>query len=367
MSAQLPSPVSIARPDLLNVDPYEHAAWDPALERMHANELPWRGSGDVSAAGLNRYPEPQSPPFVAQLASLYQQPAANVLVTRGSDEAIDLLTRAFCRAALDQILVCPPTFGMYAVAARIQGAGVVRVPLNREHGFEFNVAAVLTACTPTVKLVYVCSPNNPTGNLIPEATILRLADELVGRALVVVDEAYIEFAGVPSSSRALATHPWLVVLRTLSKAYGLAGARCGVVLAHADVVALLRRIVEPYNMTQLSVEAVLRALQPVARAITAERVAVICAERAELAAALVHSDGVVCVWPSAANFLLVEFTDPQQAFEQARAAGLLVRDVRRQPGLERALRITVGTPEQNQRLLAALCLPSRAGSIPKVT
>jgi histidinol-phosphate aminotransferase len=367
VSADLPSPASIARPDLLGVEPYEHAAWDPGLERLHANELPWRSSGDASAAGLNRYPEPQSPQFVAQLASLYQQPTANVLVTRGSDEAIDLLTRAFCRAGTDQVLVCPPTFGMYSVAARIQGAGVVRVPLDPAHGFEYNATAVLAACTPTVKLAYVCSPNNPTGNLIPEATILRLTSALVGRALLVVDEAYIEFAGVPSSSRQLAAHPWLVVLRTLSKAYGLAGARCGVVLAHADVVALLRRIVEPYNMTQLSVEAVLRALQPVARDITAERVALICAERAALAAALAHSDGVLRVWPSAANFLLVEFADPQQAFERTRAAGLLVRDLRRQPGLGRALRITVGTPEQNQRLIAALCLPARADSISKVT
>ncbi len=367
MSAAVPSPVSIARPDILAVEPYEHAAWDPTLERMHANELPWRGNGDASVAGLNRYPEPQPRELVAQLASLYEQPAAQVLVTRGSDEAIDLLTRAFCRAGTDQVVVCPPTFGMYAVCARIQGAGVVRVPLDQAHDFAFDVAAVLAACTPTVKLVYVCSPNNPTGNLIPEATILHLASQLAGRALLVVDEAYIEFADEPSCARQLATHPWLVVLRTLSKAYALAGARCGVVLAHADVVALLRRIVEPYNMAQLSVEAVLRALQPAARATTLERVALIRAERTALAAALAQSAGVSRVWPSAANFLLVEFTDPQQAFERACEAGLLVRDVRRQPGLDRALRITVGTPEQNQRLLAALCPQTRARPALKVT
>jgi histidinol-phosphate aminotransferase len=354
VSVAAPSPVSIARPDILSVDPYEHAAWNPALERLHANELPWRNSGDDSEAGLNRYPEPQPRTLVAQLAELYGQPAANVLVTRGSDEAIDLLTRAFCRAGLDQVLVCPPTFGMYSVAARVQGAGVVRVPLNQARGFEYDAAAVLAQCTPTVKLVYVCSPNNPTGNLIAEGTILKLASELAGRALLVVDEAYIEFAGVPSCARQLPTHPWLVVLRTLSKAYGLAGARCGVVLAHADVIALLRRIVEPYNLAQLSVEAVLRALQPAARASTRERVAVIQHERTRLAAALVHSEGVLRVWPSAANFLLVEFAAAQRAFDQACAAGLLVRDVRRQPGLDRALRLTVGTPEQNQRLIAAL-------------
>jgi histidinol-phosphate aminotransferase len=276
-------------------------------------------------------------------------------VTRGSDEAIDLLTRAYCRAGTDQVLVCPPTFGMYAVAARVQGAAVIRVPLRQERGFEFNLEAVLAACGATVKLVYVCSPNNPTGNLIPQAIILRLAEGLAGRALVVVDEAYIEFAQVPSSTRHLLTHPWLVVLRTLSKAYALAGARCGVVLAHPEVIALLRRIVEPYNLSQLSVEAVLRGLGPAARAATAERVALIIRERARLAEALRQSHAVLRVWPSDANFLLVEFDSPQQAFERACAAGLLVRDVRRQPGLGQALRITVGTPEQNQRLIRALC------------
>jgi histidinol-phosphate aminotransferase len=338
------------------VDAYEHAAWDPTLERLHANELPWRSSEDASEAGLNRYPEPQPRELVAQLARLYGQPASNVLVTRGSDEAIDLLTRAFCRAGTDQVLICPPTFGMYAVAARIQGADVVRVPLDAARGFHYDLPAVLAQCAPTVKLVYVCSPNNPTGNLIPEETIVRLTEALTGRALVVVDEAYIEFAGVPSCARLLPRHPWLVVLRTLSKAYGLAGARCGTVLAHADIIALLRRIVEPYNLAQLSVEAVLCALRSKNRAVTDERVALIQRERAVLTAALCRSSAVIRVWPSAANFLLVEFTSPQMAFERACAAGLLVRDVRRHPGLEHALRITVGTPEQNRRLISALCV-----------
>jgi len=356
LNAKPLSPIGIARPDILRVDAYDHAAWDPTLERLHANELPWRSSEDVSEAGLNRYPEPQPRDLVEQLARLYEQPASNVLVTRGSDEAIDLLTRAFCRAGVDQVLICPPTFGMYAVAARIQGAGVLRVPLDAARGFHYDLPAVLAKCAPTVKLVYVCSPNNPTGNLIPEETIVRLTEALTGRALVVVDEAYIEFAGVPSSARLLPRHPWLVVLRTLSKAYGLAGARCGTVLAHADVIALLRRIVEPYNLAQLSVEAVLRALRPKNRAITDERVALIQRERAVLTAALCRSSAVIRVWPSAANFLLVEFTSPQVAFDRACAAGLLVRDVRRHPDLARALRITVGTPEQNRRLISALCM-----------
>jgi histidinol-phosphate aminotransferase len=352
--AKLPSPLDLVRPDLLEVEAYEHAAWDPLLERLHANELPWRSGEDRSEAGLNRYPEPQPRALLEQLARLYDQPLANVLVTRGSDEAIDLLTRAFCRAGIDEILICPPTFGMYAVAARIQGAGVVRVPLDQHRGFHFDLDAVLARCTDTVKLVYVCTPNNPTGNLVPEHIILRLTEALAGRALVVVDEAYIEFAGVPSNARLLARHPWLVVLRTLSKAHGLAGARCGTLLADPEIVGLLRRIVEPYNLSQLSVEAVLRGLRAANRAMTGERVALLQRERSTVTAALCRSAAVIRVWPSAANFLLVEFTSPQEAFDHIAAAGLLVRDVRRQPGLARALRITIGTPEQNRRLLSAL-------------
>ena len=347
------SPLALARPDILELTAYEHAAWNPALERLHANESPWRGSGDASEAGLNRYPEPQSHALITALAQLYGVMPAQLLATRGGDEGIDLLNRAFCRAGVDGIAVCPPTFGMYAVAARIQGAEVVRVPLTAPD-FALDEAALLTAVTGNVKLVFLCSPNNPTGNALGEALVLRLARSLEGRAIVVVDEAYVEFAGLPSLARHVGAQRNLVVLRTLSKAHALAGARCGAVIADAEVVALLRRIVEPYNLTQLSIEAVLRALQPAALEETRARVAQIRAGREFLAAALAESPAVTRAWPSDANYLLVQFADPADAFERLCAAGLLVRDVRRQPGLECCLRITVGTPDQNRRLIDAL-------------
>ncbi len=349
------SPLALARPEIRELEPYSHAAWEPALERLHANELPWRSALDTTCAGLNRYPEPQPRALVEGLATLYGVTPAEVLVGRGSDEAIDLLTRAFCRAGEDSVLVCPPTFGMYSVAARIQGAGVVRVPLlDAARGFALDAPAVLAHCDARVKLVYVCSPNNPTGNRVDEATLLHLADALAGRALLVVDEAYIEFSAAASLATRVASHPYLTVIRTLSKAHGLAGARCGTLIAAPEIVALLRKIIPPYAMTQPTIESVLAALEPRELEAARERVARIRAERARLASGLASLPGVVRVFPSEANFLLVEFQDAAVAFERARAAGLLVRDVRSQPGLGRHLRITVGTPDQNARLLAAL-------------
>ena len=217
--------LNLARPDILELQPYRHAAWDPSLERMHANEMPWRASGDNSIAGLNRYPEPQPHALVERMAQLYGVPARLLLVGRGSDEAIDLLVRAFCRAGQDNVVITPPTFGFYKVAARIQGAGVLEVPLLR-YGFALDTGQVIAAGL-RAKIVFLCSPNNPTGNLLDEVAMLRVCTELAGKALVVVDEAYVEFCDRASLTARLADFPNLVILRTLSKAYALAGARLG--------------------------------------------------------------------------------------------------------------------------------------------
>ena len=334
--------------------PYEHASWEPSLERLHANELPWRHADDDSRAGLNRYPEPQPRVLIERLAELYAAPPACVLAGRGSDEAIDLLTRAFCRAGRDAVLVCPPTFGMYSVSARIQGAEVVQVPLLAANGFALDEQAVLERCTAAVKLIFLCSPNNPTGNLLDEAAILRIARRLAGRALVVVDEAYLEFAGRPSLARLVAEVPNLAILRTLSKAHGLAGARLGALIADPQIIALLRKIIPPYAIPQLTLEAVLDCLAPEARSRSQAGVEALLAERRRLSQTLPTLPRVTKVWPSDANFVLVEFEDAGAALARAREARLLVRDARGYPGLGRALRITVGTPEQNGRLLEAL-------------
>jgi histidinol-phosphate aminotransferase len=344
----------IARPDIQQLSPYQHAAWEPSLVRLHANELPWRNGSDTSEAGLNRYPEPHPLALAARLAQLYGVDSDAVLPCRGSDEAIDLLTRCYARCGRDAIVITPPTFGMYSLCARVQGASIIEVPLRREGQFSVDVPSLLKAVTSSVKLVFLCSPNNPTGNLIDRAAVLALAAALDGRALLVIDEAYVEFAGSPSLSLELPALPGLVVLRTLSKAHGLAGARCGAVLAHPRVIALLRRVIQPYAVSQLTIEAVFRALEPAALAEARERVQRVIAERTRLATALAARSTVQHVWPSAANFLLVDFADAGAALRRCRGAGLLVRDLRHLPSLPQALRLSVGTPEQNDRLLVAL-------------
>ena len=343
----------LARPEIVALKPYEHASWEPQLERMHANELPWRAGGDESIAGLNRYPEPQPHALVEGLAALYGVAPESVLVGRGSDEAIDLLTRAFCRAGRDAVLICPPTFGMYSVCARIQGADVVTVPLLAEAGFAPDERAILDRCTPEVKLVFLCSPNNPTGNLLDEQAILRIAAKLAGRAVVVVDEAYIEFSGTQSLARHLPKLPHLAILRTLSKAHGLAGARCGALIADPEVVALLRKVIPPYAITQLTLEAVLRQLEPANQNESRANVDLIRHERERLLGALPELGRVTRVWPSAANFILAQFNDAGLALQLARDTHLLIRDARGYPGLGQALRISVGSPQQNNRLLEA--------------
>jgi histidinol-phosphate aminotransferase len=348
------SPLKLARPEILALEPYSHASWEPSLDRLHANELPWRSENDGTLAGLNRYPEPQPRELVARLAALYDVEPSMVLVGRGSDEAIDLLTRGFCRAGQDSIVITPPTFGMYSVCARIQGADVIRVPLRADQGFALDEHAVLAACTPSVKLVYLCSPNNPTGNLMDEAAMLRLAEALTDRALLVVDEAYIEFAGVPGLARFIPQYPHIAVLRTLSKAHAMAGARCGALIATPDIISLLRKVIPPYALTQMTIETTLKQLEPSQLAVSRARLQTILQERERLERALKESPAVIKVWPSATNFLLVEFHSPDEAIAHTRAAHLLIRDVRSQPGLGRALRISVGTPEQNDRLIGAL-------------
>jgi histidinol-phosphate aminotransferase len=343
----------LARPEIVRLEGYQAAAWEPEFTRLHANELPWRNPGDDTHAGLNRYPEPQPKLLIERLAALYGVSKERLLATRGSDEAIDLLVRAFCRAEFDAVLICPPTFGMYAVAAQIQGATVHSVPLRAAQGFALDDEAVLKAATSQVKIVFLCSPNNPTGNLLESEAILRIARHLAGRALVVVDEAYVEFSPRESLARYIPRHSNLCILRTLSKAHGLAGARCGALLADAEIVKLLKKVIPPYAITQLTVEAVLRLLEPAQLDATGLRIAQIRAERERIAQAVARLPGVQRVWASAANFILAQFADASLALSRARAAQLLVREVSGYPDLPGALRVTIGTASQNARLLRA--------------
>ncbi len=350
--------LQLVRPDILTLQPYQHAAWQPTLERLHANEMPWRASQDTTAAGLNRYPEPQPLELIAHLAKLYGVAQENVLAGRGSDEGIDLLTRAFCRAGQDSVLICPPTFGMYKVSARIQGAGVVEVPLLKERGFALDAQAVAAAWQPGIKLVYLCTPNNPTGNLMERQAIETLCEQLADRAIVVVDEAYIEFSDRASLVSELPRFANLVILRTLSKAFALAGARCGTLLAHPDIVAVLARVITPYALPTATIEAVLNLTDAAHCAESQRRIQLLREERTRLREQLQRLPLVRRVWPSETNFLLVECTDADRVLQAAVGAGLIIRDPRSQPALANCLRISIGTPEQNARLMRGIAAAS---------
>jgi len=347
------SVLDLARPEIRAMQPYSSARMEASGGQilLNANESAWAPFGEPGA-GCNRYPDPQPAALVDALATLYGVRREQLLVGRGSDEAIDLLVRAFCRAGEDAVLIQPPTFGMYAVCARVQGAGVIEAPLAAD--FTLDVDAVLAAMTPAVKLVFVCTPNNPTGQLIPASSIERLAQALAGRALLIVDEAYVEFADAPSFVSLIDRYEHVGILRTLSKAWALAGARIGVLLANEAVVALLRRIMAPYPLPLPCVDAALAALSPAGQAQARGHIEEIKFERARMRTAIAALPGVREVLPSQANFLAVRFDDAGAVYQRLLAAGIVVRDVRRYPNLGDALRITIGTPAENTRVLDVL-------------
>ena len=366
------SVLKLVRPDILALTPYSSArkeavggpvvrslgegrrVWLDANEnpKTPAASLPSEALAKEGRMNLNRYPEPQPASLVAQLSALYGVASTAVLVTRGSDEGIDLLLRTFCRAGQDAILITPPTYGMYVVAAGIQGARTVTVPLVLNRNFALDADAVLRAVTPEVKLVFLCSPNNPTGGLLDRTAVLSLVRALAGRAVVVVDEAYVDFSGQPSLAAEITANPNLVVLRTLSKAFGLAGARVGTTIAAPAVIAVLQKVIAPYPVPAPVLSAALAALTPGGLAAARESVATLVAERARLAPALARLPAVKRVWPSDANYLLVEVADAARAMAAGRAAGVVWRD--RSKDVANCLRITIGTAEENNATLEVL-------------
>lgn len=345
--------VDLFRPELRDLRPYQAAQYVEGLVRLNANETPWRPSGaDDSPAGLNRYPEVRPTRLTSRLATHYGQPVEQVLVTRGSSEGIELLIRAVCRPGQDDIMICPPTFGMYEAYAQVQGAGVRRVPLLRDAGFALDMKAIRNTWNDRCKLLFVCSPNNPTGNAVPGAQLDELCRFIGHSGLLVVDGAYLEFASEDPTPDLLSRHANLVVLRTLSKALGLAGVRCGVTLAAPLVTDMLGRILPPYSLSTPCTEAVLAALdEAAAHQVDIDRLKV---ERERLAAELGKNPRIRRIWPSEANFILIESPDAAALVKDARAGGILIRDFSSDPATPGCVRITVGTAEQNQQLIDAL-------------
>ncbi len=322
---------------------------------LNANESPWPNDAD-NGLNLNRYPEPQPQILVDRLSEIYGVDSSGLMITRGSDEGIDLLVRAFCRAGQDGILIAPPTFGMYAVCARVQNAKVFEVPLIDEAAqWRFDLPAALEKIKQEpVKLVFVCTPANPTGQAVSLGEIRDLASTCNGRAIVVVDEAYAEFNENGSAIGLLKEFQNIVVLRTLSKAYAMAAARIGIVIAQPNIIRVLKNICAPYPVPTPCVAQAMAGLNDENLAKARLRAKVSISERDRVFSLLKNSILVKNIYVSQGNYLLVRFYDAGKVFQACLAAGVVVRDMRTNPTLSDALRISIGTPEENDAMLRAL-------------
>ncbi|MFQ5609135.1 MAG: histidinol-phosphate transaminase, partial [Woeseiaceae bacterium] len=341
--------LELARPALRGLSPYPAAEQAAGVTRLNANELPW--------GTLNRYPELRPTGLSAAMANHYGCKQNQLLITRGSSEAIDLLVRSLCRPGVDNIVTAPPTFSMYAHYAAIQGAGIRTAPTTEDVDFAVDSQRVLDVCNEFSKIVFLCSPNNPTGNSMSPAAIREVATHRAGRSIVVIDEAYIEFSGFPSAAALLDELPNVVVLRTMSKAHGLAGARCGAVIASADAIGLLATIQAPYAIATPVANIVESELRSNIATALNKSVAAIVSERARLVAQLETMPEVLRVFPSDANFLLVKFRDARAILHRCRTGSVLPRFFGGE--LDRFLRITVGTRDENDRFLELLATTAK--------
>ena len=333
---------SLARPNIRNLAPYSTARDECQVKIgsfLDANENPF-------ANGYNRYPDPRQAELKSLISRIKGIPVMNMFIGNGSDEAIDLCFRIFCEPAVDNAVSIAPTYGMYRVAADINNVQMREVPLGE--GFSLPVEALLEACDANTKLMFVCSPNNPTGNAFPVSEILKLAEAFDG--MLVVDEAYIDFSSERSLTEYLAEYPNLIVLQTLSKAYGMAALRLGLAFGDKRTMSMFANVKYPYNISLSSME---KAMGLLVREVKAE-VEVIKAERSRMAEALAALPRVRKVWPSDANFLLVEVDDARGLYDELLAAQVIVRDRSKVLACAGCLRITVGTPAENDKVLAVI-------------
>jgi len=318
---------------------------------LNANEFPTAVPFTLSQQTLNRYPECQPKAVIENYAAYAGVKPEQVLVSRGADEGIELLVRAFCEPGRDAVLFCPPTYGMYSVSAETIGVECRTVPAKAD--WQLDIPAIADSLT-NVKVVYVCSPNNPTGQIINPQDFRTLLEMTRDKALVVADEAYIEFCPQATLAGWLAEYPNLVILRTLSKAFALAGLRCGFTLANEEVIALLMKVIAPYPLSTPVADIAAQALSPQGIAAMRERVAQILNERQYLVDALRTIDCVEQVFYSETNYVLARIKASSRVFKSLWDQGIILRDQNKQPSLSNCLRITIGTREESQRVIDAL-------------
>lgn len=334
----------LVRPNIWNLKPYSSARNEfhgDASVFLDANENPWN-------LPYNRYPDPLQWALKDRIAELKGVDRNSIFVGNGSDEAIDLIIRAFCTPSVDCVVTITPSYGMYEVSAGVNDVECVKIQLNANFGLEAD--HLLEKVSDRTKVIFLCSPNNPSGNLLDRAQLRKVLNTFQG--IVVIDEAYIDFSSEPSFLTELTAYPNLVVLQTLSKAWGAAGIRLGMAFASPEIISILNKIKYPYNVNQLTQECALDILNHVDE--MREQLRMILSERTRLEKILTADPFSFKVYPSDANFLLVEVGDADAAYNHLVAQGVVVRNRNNVTLCRGCLRITIGTPEENEILLKTL-------------
>ncbi len=340
----------LARKNILELQPYSSARDEFSGEGqifLDANENAY-GTPLETTQNFNRYPDPHQRILKKKLSDLHGIPVEQIFLGNGSDEVIDLLMRVFCEPGIDQLVLMPPTYGMYEVVAQINDVSVKKIPLTAEFQIDFD--RLVPALKTPAKMIFICSPNNPTGNAFASKDIERILQSFTG--IVVVDEAYIDFAPQKSILPLLDKYKHLIVLRTFSKAWGSAGIRLGMAFGSPEAIALLNKIKMPYNVSKLTQDVALKLIENKAQ--RDAYIGKILQQRQRLIKALNDLPFVLKVFPSDANFILVKLKNAKALYRFLIQKGIVVRDRSSIPNCDTCLRITVGTENENDRLLNAL-------------
>lgn len=352
MNFNLPA---LVRNNIKKMQPYSSARHEfsgNASIFLDANENAYGSPVDKSAgektAMYNRYPDPLQWQLKFQLAGIKGVPAENICLGNGSDELIDLAIRIFCNPGVDNVIVCPPTYGMYAVNAAINDVETRKIFLTND--FQLDIAGILNATDDRSKLLFICSPNNPTGNNMNRNDVEFLMNNFPG--IVMIDEAYINYSNQKTFTQELSSYPNLIVMQTLSKAWGLAGLRLGMCFASLDIIDLFNKIKQPYNISEASQVIALKALQNSAQVNGWIREVV--DQKKILGIGLNSLPFIINVFPSDANFILIKVRDGNDLYRYLTQKEIVVRNRTSEPGCENCLRISIGRPEENEKLLAAL-------------
>ncbi|HEU4789824.1 MAG TPA: histidinol-phosphate transaminase [Flavobacterium sp.] len=338
---------SLVRDNVKVLKPYSSARdefedFDTAdMVFLDANENPYN-------SGVNRYPDPQQASVKSILAKQHKVNPNQMLLGNGSDEVLDLIFRAFCEPKIDNVITLPPTYGMYGVLANINAVENREVLLSTD--FQPQIEKIFKAIDDNTKMIFLCSPNNPTGNSFSEESVTTLLEHFNG--LIVIDEAYIDFSEKESWLQKIDQYPNLIITQTLSKAYGLAGIRLGICYASAEIISVLNKIKPPYNVNELTQRRALERLDNT-NAIKSEIKAII-SQREELLKVLLDVKYVEKIYPTEANFILVKVDNANKRYDDLIAKGIVIRNRTTQPLCDNCLRLTIGTEEENKKLIEAL-------------